>query len=444
MRAWWALAAAAAAAGCSSAPAFPDLSAIPESDEFGEVAVGASSGTHRLALVNNGSAPSASITTGLTGPAAADFALVQDTCTGHPIGPGEGCNLLAVFTPTALGLRTASLDLTAAGSTFSIPLTGSGVNAVLLGLAPADTPYNYGPVLAGGPGATAVFVVSNRGGVASDPLSVESVNGFLPPDALMFVIGQDLCSGQSVPPGGSCSFAVTFRPPLSATGQHTTGLLVGGGVEPRTLMGTALHVASLAWSPPSHDYGIRQVSLDAADGDFTLQLSNQGNLDTSPVTVTASGGDFTVRATTCGQSGAFTLRPGASCDVTVRFVPAAAGSRSGEVRATALEGGALGVPAPLYGEGQWLLQVSKSGTGAGSVTSSAGGINCDTANADCSQLYDRLTTTTLTAWPALGSHFTGWTGCAPIAGRPLDCTLTLDGTGASGGAYTVTAGFDLD
>ena len=69
------------------------------------------------------------------------------------------------------------------------------------------------------------------------------------------------------------------------------------------------------------------------------------------------------------------------------------------------------------------LTVAKSGTGGGVVT--ATGINCGT---DCSELYASGTSVTLTAIPAGGSSFAGWSGtgwngsgCQGTAG----CTMTI-------------------
>ncbi len=53
------------------------------------------------------------------------------------------------------------------------------------------------------------------------------------------------------------------------------------------------------------------------------------------------------------------------------------------------------------------LTISKSGNGSGTVTSVPSGINCGT---DCSEPYLLNTQVTLTASPASGSSFTGWSG----------------------------------
>ncbi len=64
--------------------------------------------------------------------------------------------------------------------------------------------------------------------------------------------------------------------------------------------------------------------------------------------------------------------------------------------------------------------VTKAGSGSGTVTSSPGGIDCGST---CSHAYDAGTSVTLTATPATGSSFFGWSGACSGTGT---CTLTMD------------------
>src|SRR3990170_3323449 len=66
------------------------------------------------------------------------------------------------------------------------------------------------------------------------------------------------------------------------------------------------------------------------------------------------------------------------------------------------------------------LTVTKAGTGSGTVTSTPAGISCGT---DCSEPYASGTAVTLTATPAAGSTFSGWSGGG--CGGTASCTVTL-------------------
>ncbi|MDH3444767.1 MAG: fibronectin type III domain-containing protein, partial [Deltaproteobacteria bacterium] len=81
----------------------------------------------------------------------------------------------------------------------------------------------------------------------------------------------------------------------------------------------------------------------------------------------------------------------------------------------------------------YLLSITKAGTGSGTVTSSPSGINCGTT---CSGTYNSGASVALTAVPASGSTFAGWSGggCTGTG----SCTVTMSG------ATTVTATFNLN
>jgi LmbE family N-acetylglucosaminyl deacetylase len=78
------------------------------------------------------------------------------------------------------------------------------------------------------------------------------------------------------------------------------------------------------------------------------------------------------------------------------------------------------------------LTVTKSGTGAGTISSSPAGISCGTT---CVASFDHGTEVTLTASPAAESKFMGWSGCDQADGT--ECNVTMNAAGA------VTATFSL-
>ncbi|HEX3530599.1 MAG TPA: hypothetical protein VH988_26350, partial [Thermoanaerobaculia bacterium] len=83
------------------------------------------------------------------------------------------------------------------------------------------------------------------------------------------------------------------------------------------------------------------------------------------------------------------------------------------------------------------LTVTKAGTGTGTVTSSPAGINCGAA---CSALFSGGTPVTLTATPAAGSLFLGWSGaCSGTAG----CPLTMDGVKTATATFSPVHAMDF-
>ncbi len=82
---------------------------------------------------------------------------------------------------------------------------------------------------------------------------------------------------------------------------------------------------------------------------------------------------------------------------------------------------------------QYVLQIDKTGTGTGTVTSAPAGIAC---GGDCDETYNHGTAITLTAVAATGSTFTGWSGggCSSTG----TCVVTL------AAATTVQAQFTIN
>jgi hypothetical protein len=86
-----------------------------------------------------------------------------------------------------------------------------------------------------------------------------------------------------------------------------------------------------------------------------------------------------------------------------------------------------------------MLTVAKAGTGSGTVTSSPAGINCGT---DCSQTYTSGTAVTLTATPATGSLFSGWSGASDCSNGSVTVTANLSCTATFTPASTSTITID--
>ena len=127
---------------------------------------------------------------------------------------------------------------------------------------------------------------------------------------------------------------------------------------------------------------------------------------------------------------------GATQTVTVRFTPTNTTLASVNVNFTAdsdsISRLATGTGLPIGPT----LTVTKSGAGTGTVTSNLPGINCGTA---CAASYATGTPVTLTATPATGSTFMGWTGGCSGTGT---CVVTMSADTTVTAAFIVQS-FDL-
>ena len=74
------------------------------------------------------------------------------------------------------------------------------------------------------------------------------------------------------------------------------------------------------------------------------------------------------------------------------------------------------------------LSINKTGTGSGTVTSSPAGINC---GSDCLESYTSGTVVVLSALPAAGSVFSGWSGSGCSTG-----SVTMNGSRSCTAAFT--------
>lgn len=200
------------------------------------------------------------------------------------------------------------------------------------------------------------------------------------------------------------------------------------GFNPSSCVGTPVlavtNQSQTAANPTSSTARSYQVSTAASGGGGTQPLS-VAKAGSGSGTVTSSPSGIN-----CGSDCSESYATGTT--VTLTATPAAGSTFSGWSGACAGAGAtcqvtmtaAKSVTATFTAQQQ--LSVAKSGSGT--VTSSPSGIDC---GSDCTQLYAPGTTVTLSATPASGWRFSGWSGdCSG-----LGCTVTMSA------ARSVTAVF---
>ena len=178
------------------------------------------------------------------------------------------------------------------------------------------------------------------------------------------------------------------------------------------------------------------ATFDVAEYDLVVDFAGTGS-----GTVTLADGPNTTDCTsTCGESYA------AGTEVTLTAVPASGSTFAEWGNGCGREFNGQTVTITMdtivrctatFDAEQFTLSLTFAGSGSGSVTSSPSGINCGSGNEEaCSASYDTGTEVTLTAAPASGSTFAGWSG--DCGGSSQTASVTMDA------ARSCTATFDVE
>ncbi len=172
------------------------------------------------------------------------------------------------------------------------------------------------------------------------------------------------------------------------------------------------------WPGPLATDAVLSVSKSGS-GSGTVASSPAGiDCGTTCSTPFASGTSVTLTASpTTGSS--FTGWSGSGC------------SGTSTCTVTMSEARAVNAEFAVVPPGSFNLAVTKSGTGAGTVSSSPAGIDC---GSDCSETLADGSSVTLTAAPAAGSSFTGWSG-AGCSGKST-CTVVMSEARAVDAKFT--------
>ncbi len=223
------------------------------------------------------------------------------------------------------------------------------------------------------------------------------------------------------------------------------GSLAGCGAPEETAAGAAPSAANLTTNGVD-----ATMTVDSWGGGYcaNVTLANRSTAAVTDWTLVVALDGASVNnvwgGTPSTSGGQLTLRPvdynrniAASASVSLGFC--ASGSAQPSLASFTVVGGGSG-PGPT----PQTLTVSKGGEGSGTVTSAPAGIDCGST---CSASFESGAVVTLTATPASGSTFSGWSGacsgtgaCAVTLSAAQTVTASFGTAGEPGGAVSVNAG----
>jgi hypothetical protein len=172
-----------------------------------------------VTVTNTGNATLNITTVTITGVNAADFAAATNTCNGAALAANATCTVGVVFTPSAVGLRTATFQVAdnAAGSPQSATLTGTGTPVgPAAAIAPNPLTFTATQGTVSSPGTV---TITNTG---TAPLHITGVV-FGGANIADFVNPTTSCTA-AIAPAGNCTISVSFAPvtAVSATARAET------------------------------------------------------------------------------------------------------------------------------------------------------------------------------------------------------------------------------
>ena len=347
----------------------PALAVSPTALNLGSVVVGRSSGAFTVQVKNAGQEtmvePSFAVS-GISGPAGAqtgDFALTEPTditaCTGS-VAPGASCNIQVTFSPSVVGLESATLTVTGSNAippTATVSFTGTGSPAIQLEASVAL--LSFPATVVGTTTAPLTFSISNVGNQTANGLNF-ALSG---PYSLSLPL---TTCGNKLAGANSCTVGVAFSP--TANGNQPgvlTATVSNAGVAPLTvgLDGSGLAAGGIEANPTQMTFGSVVVGKTSLVQSLTVTNSGDAELDGLAIAVT---GDFSLVADGC----AGTLAAGASCTADVEFTPGATGVLSGTLTISSVSSGVAPSVVPLTGNGilAGSMSVNPSVVNFGTVT----------------------------------------------------------------------------
>ena len=339
---------AAVVAACGSSPASPDASphdagphdATPDGpvipaeltltsdyDEFGTTPVATTSLPIHLTARNSGGAPTGLLATSLDA-TPMQFSIGADTCNGAVLAAGAECTFEVRFVPQRTGTADVRVRVED-GTVRSEKVLGASASTNDDVNVASPSIHDFGDVAIGTGTPPRTFTVTNIGATTHAAISLVKVGS----NAVDFTVVADGCTSTALPPGGSCTFGVTFTPSASGMATAQIQIVSNPGVAVVGVRGVGLD-PTLRIDLPSRHFG--SVPITGQSEYARFEVTNISTSATAPLATTIGGthaGDFTIGAATntCASTA---LAPGATCTVEVRFEPAVVQDRTARLVVT--------------------------------------------------------------------------------------------------------------
>ena len=293
-------------------------------------------------VTNGGTEPTGTITFMKTGTNQADYTFTHN-CTTLPAG--MTCTVIVTFTPSAAGVRTASIAASATpGGSAAVAFTGTALPRLEL-LTPATNPFAFNPAVINTTAPQSVTVTFRNNTRSTQTLTRTLANTSTTPGggaALDFQLNGGSC-GATLLSDISCTVQVEFEPDTIGNKMGSLTYAIGGGGANNTAVqsytGTGVD-SMIITAMTTANFG--NVARGAASSTLTFVVSNPaGSPTTGAIGTTMSTNRFQVMSDGC--AGQVLTGGGAPCFITVMFLPIANGTITAALTVTGLPGGTTSI-----------------------------------------------------------------------------------------------------
>ncbi len=296
------------------------------------------SSEEQLTVSNQSDVGVAIFGTNFEGPGSGAFGTNGSNCSGT-LGVGSSCTIDVRFNPQSEGEQSAILHVGAEGPGGGPTVALSGLGAApLLRFEPES--FDFGLTQANEGGERTRMVLRNVGPAAAQ-VGIETSGG-----SGAFSIGESDCFGATLPPQGTCSVQVDFRP--NETGPYAGVVRAdSAGASFEAELSGSGGEAMLTPSTNPLDFGSAAVGSHGEPR--TVTIENSGDLPGGFFIAVISGGDSASFQLLEEDCTGIPIVPGGSCQAVVRFQPTAAGLRTATLS--------------MFGDGEGGQQITLSGDG---------------------------------------------------------------------------------
>ncbi len=305
----------------STGQSFPDISSNPTTWNYGLVPF--ANYSDKTFVIKNDGATNLNVTaTSLSGPNAAEFN-IQSGGGAFTLTSGATRNLVVRFTPTSEGNKSATISISSNDPDENPLLISLNGSSTVADIAVDPTTWNFGSVTTGS-FSDKTFIIKNDG-TANLGVTTTTLTGT---NASEFII-QSGGGTFTLSPGGTRNLIIRFNPTSSGNKSATLRISSNDPDENPLLVnltgqGSAPSVPDISINPTTWNFG-SVTTGSFSDKTFIIKNDGTANLGVTTTTLTGTNAsEFIIQS----GGGTFTLSPGGTRNLIIRFNPTSAGNKS--------------------------------------------------------------------------------------------------------------------